>query len=129
MAKDFTPAAGRVTMHSIIGRGILHELECADSGTLTVEGEIEPSALTLYHVELACGKKCLREVPLLLGQTRSDKALSGETCEALLRLPVVSYTESSHKAPHWLRTKSQPHELDRLVSTDALLERQRETLT
>lgn len=129
MAKDFTPAAGRITLHSIIGRGILRELECADSGTLIVEGELEPSTVALYSVALACGKNRLREVPMLLGQTRSGKALCGEACEALLRRPVVSYTESSHKAPHWLRTQSRPHELDRLVSTHALLERQKETLT
>ncbi len=38
MDKGFTPRHGRITLSSIIGRGILHELECADEGRLIVRG-------------------------------------------------------------------------------------------
>lgn len=36
MGSGFKPRAGQITFSSVIGQGILNELECADSGTLTV---------------------------------------------------------------------------------------------
>lgn len=42
MGAGFKPRAGQITFSSVIGQGILRELECANSGTLTVEGNVEP---------------------------------------------------------------------------------------
>ena len=126
MAADFKPRHGRITLTRILGQGILHELECADSGELVVEADIEPCTIALYTVEL---KSSGREAPLLTGKTASGAILSDEQCREILRLPVISFTESAHKAPHWLRASSGYHELDRLVHTDELLEQESAALS
>lgn len=41
MAKDFKPHYGRITLASIIGRGIIHELKCADSGTRGINKTVD----------------------------------------------------------------------------------------
>lgn len=126
MAADFNPRHGRITLTSILGQGILHELECADSGALVMEADIQPCTIALYTVEL---QPSGREVPLLTGKTASGTILSDEQCREILRLPVVRYTESEHKAPHWLRTSSGYHELDRAIPTDRLLEQESAALS
>ena len=55
MGSGFKPQAGQTTFSSIIGQGILHELKCADSGTLTAEGKVEPCQIGLYTVTLLSG--------------------------------------------------------------------------
>ena len=47
MAKDFKPKAGQITLSSIIGRGILHELECANEGVLTIPTVQAPCQIAL----------------------------------------------------------------------------------
>lgn len=129
MAADFLPRYGRITLTGILARGILHELECAETGTLTVRGETEPCTLGLYHVSLLSGKICVAEHTVLVGQTESGKTLSEAECEALLSFPVCDVTEASHCAPHWLKGAGRPHPLDRLVPTEDLIAAQRQKLT
>ena len=56
MAKDFKPRSGRITFSSIIGQGILREVECADTGCCYVpnlEPEMENAEIALYSVEIS----------------------------------------------------------------------------
>lgn len=130
MAKNFKPSRGRITQTSIIGRGILHELECADTGTLMVSGEIEPCEIGLYTVTLSsAASRTAQEYTVLCGRTDSGKVLDEDECKSILSLPVPGYTESDHKAPHWLKSSGRPRPLDRLVPMDALTARQMEKLT
>lgn len=123
MGVGFKPRSGQITFTSVIGQGILHELGCADSGTLAVEGNVEPCQIGLYTVTLT-GGGVRREAPVLCGMTDSGRTLSQEECEALLSLPVKDCTEEGSRSPHWLKRGGPPHALDELVPVGALLERE-----
>ena len=128
MGGGFKPRAGQITFSSIIGQGVLHEIECANAGTLTVEGTIEPCRIGLYTVTLT-GGSARREIPVLCGVTDSGRALSEDECRAVLALPVLDCAEDGSRSPHWLKGRSAPHELDKLVPVGALLEQEAEKLS
>lgn len=128
MGGGFKPRAGQITFSSIIGQGVLHEIECANAGTLTVEGTIEPCRIGLYTVTLT-GGSARREIPVLRGVTDSGRALSEDECRAVLALPVLDCAEDGSRSPHWLKGRSAPHELDKLVPVGALLEQEAEKLS
>lgn len=131
MAKDFKPRHGRITLTSIIGRGIIHALSCADNGTLRIKSEAyEPCEIGLYSISLSSAANSVSaEIPLLVGKTPSGRILSEEECQAILNLSVVAYTEEGYKSPHWLKNGGKAHMLDRHVGVDALIARQSEKLS
>ena len=131
MAKDFKPRYGRITLTSIIGRGILHELECAETGELRMQNAgMQNAEIGLYTVLLTSEDRRLsKEIPILVGRTKSGKILDQAECLELLSQPVATYEESEHKAPHWLKNADRPHPLDRLVPVDALAEQYRAELS
>ena len=128
MSPDFKPKYGRITFSSILGQGILRELECTDDGTVVVDSDIEACHIALYTVVIRPRNK---EYSILIGKTESDRILSDEDCRKILSLPVLSYTEGEHKSPHWLKSTSRTnyHKLDYCVNTDELLEKETEQLT
>ena len=128
MGSAFKPRAGRITFSSVIGQGILHEMECAGSGTLTVEGDVEPCQIGLYTVTLTGGSN-RREVPVLCGVTGSGRVLSEDECKAILALPVRDCTEDGLRSAHWLKRGGAPHELDKLVPVGSMLERESANLS
>lgn len=107
MGKDFRPKAGQITLSRTIGRGILHELDCADTGRPTVSGMEEPCEISFYTVTLTSSSS-RTEQPVLCERTESGKGLDEEACKELLDLPVLDYTEEGHRSPHWLKSGSQP---------------------
>lgn len=125
MAKDFKPRSGRITFSSIIGQGILHELECADTGCCRVTGldpAMENAEVGLYTVEIhSPARGIVKEVPILVGQTADGEPLTEAECQCLLAQTVETVAENEHKTPHWLKRTGRPHPLDRLVRADALL--------
>ena len=128
MGGGFKPRAGQITFSSIIGQGILHETECANAGTLTVEGDIESCQIGLYSITLT-GGGTRREIPVLCGVIDSGRVLSEDECKAILALPMRDCTEDGSRSPHWLKGRGAPHELDKLVPVGALLEREAEKLS
>ena len=128
MAKDFKPKAGQITLSSIIGRGILHELECANEGVLTIPTVQEPCQIALYTVTLVSGSS-RTEHAVLCGLTDSGKALDDAACRSIFDLPVENYTEDERRSPHWLKGNSRPHLLDRLVPSDKMMAEQLERLS
>ncbi len=129
MAKDFKPRHGRITLSSIIGRGIIHELECPDSGVLSVQTDLESCSIGLYHITLLSGKLPVAEHSVLVGQNESGEILTDEQCLALLSKPVLQFSHSEHTAPHWLKSGSGTHALDRLVPVEKLITAQMEKLS
>lgn len=129
MAKDFKPRHGRITLSSIIGRGIIHELECPDSGVLQVQSDIEPATVGLYHVTLLSGKVPVAEHSVLVGQNEYGEMLTDAQCLALLSKPVLQFSQSEHSAPHWLKSGSTTHALDRLVPVEDLIAAQMQKLS
>ena len=128
MAKDFKPKAGQITLSSIIGRGILHELECANEGVLTIPAVQESCQIALYTVTLVSGSS-RTEHAVLCGLTDSGKALDDAACRSIFDLPVESSTEDERRSPHWLKGTSRPHPLDRLVPSDKMMAEQLERLS
>lgn len=129
MAKDFKPRHGRITLSSIIGRGIIHELECPDSGVLSVQTDAEPCTIGLYHITLLSGKVPVAEHSVLVGQNESGEILTDDQCLALLSKPVLQFSHSEHTAPHWLKSGSVAHALDRLVPVEDLIAAQMQKLS
>ena len=125
MAKDFKLRAGRITFSSILGRGVLHEIECGNVGQCTVSGpnlDFGSAEIGLYTVEIGSpARGTIKEVSMLVGQTDSGETLTEQECQHLLKLPVVSFVEDEHRTPHWLKRTMKSHPLDRLVNPDALL--------
>lgn len=120
MSKDFKPKAGQITLSSVIGRGILHELECSDTGSLTVPDIEEPCEIGLYSVTLTSASS-RTERAVLCGRTESGNVLDEDACKEILSLPVQDSTQEGHSAPHWLKHGSRPHVLDELVPIQQLL--------
>ncbi len=129
MARDFKPHYGRITLTSVIGRGIIHELECADSGTLVMDAKAEPCQIGLYTVSLTAAERAVRDYTVLCGITESGEPLTDEQCRNILNLPVKSCKEGEHKSPHWLKSSAKPHKLDRLVPIDEIIKRESEKLS
>ena len=128
MSKGFKPKAGQITLSSIIGRGILHELECANEGVLTIPTVQAPCQIALYTVTLVSGSS-RTEHAVLCGLTDSGKALDDAACRSIFDLPVESSTEDERRSPHWLKGTSRPHPLDRLVPSDKMMAEQLERLS
>lgn len=128
MSKDFKPKAGQITLSSIIGRGILHELECSDTGSLTVPDIEEPCEIGLYSVTLTSASS-RTERSVLCGRTESGNVLDEDACKEILSLPVQDYIQEGHSAPHWLKHSNRPHGLDELVPTKKLLVAEMEKLS
>lgn len=129
MARDFKPKHAQITLTSIIGRGIMHEMECADSGALTVDADIQPCQIALYLVEIRAEKRLVQTIPVLIGKTESGEILTQEQCEDMISLPVVNCTQDGRATAAWLRTSSKPGALDCYVPVESLLKKQVENLS
>ncbi len=128
MGKDFKPRSGQITLSSIIGRGIIHELACADSGVITVQSNMEPCEVGLYTVAIS-SHGAVKEIPVLVGTTVSGRILTQDECQQMLNLPVVNFTEDTRQAPHWLKNSGKFHALDRVVPKEELINQQSEKLS
>ena len=107
-------------------RGILHEIACGDTGSLTIEGE--SCTIGLYTIDIYAGNKLISTVTMLCGQRKDGSILSETDCQKILQKPMLSYTENDSKA-HWLKTNGRPQPLDELVPVQQLLDKQAEKLT
>lgn len=125
MAKDFKPHHGRITLTSVLARGILKEMACADSGAIKIAANVEPCRIGLYDAELANGAEnaCYN---VLAGQTESGRVLSEDECGSIFNHSVAGYIQNGNPAEYWLRNatgRSAPDKLDSLVPLDELKRR------
>jgi hypothetical protein len=126
MGQSFKPHHGRITLTSVLARGIIAETSCADNGSLMIDANIEPCEIALYEVSITTGKTWLADYDVLIGITESDDALSDEQCRTILEMPVLSYEEDGETKASWLRgatNTSSRHQLDCQVPTDKMIER------
>jgi hypothetical protein len=126
MGQSFKPHHGRITLTSILARGIIGETACADNGSIVVDADIEPCEIALYEVSITTGKTWLADYDVLVGITESGDILSDEQCRTILEMPVLSYEEDGEPKANWLRgvtDNSTRHQLDYHVLTDKLIER------
>lgn len=126
-SNDFKPASGRVTLTSPIGRGVLHNIECADSGSLTIGSEVFACKIGFYTVNVSD-----TTYTAFAGKTDTGQSLSEVECRKIMSLPVLGFAEQGHKRAAWLRssTGSTPfHELDRLIDSELFIQKQLENRT
>ena len=130
-AKTFTPAFGKITLTSPIGRGVLYNIECADEGTMTVAADVEPCTIGLFCVKVSANRQSPHTAIVFAGKTETGRALLDEECRAIMALPIIDYTEVGRKNAHWLKDvrRHEPSILDGLIDYDAFTEayRQRQT--
>ncbi len=129
MAKNFKPSHSRITLTSIIGKGIIREFECANEGTVVVSDETPPCVIGLYNVEIRNEDYICKQAPLLIGRTYTGEILPHDKCEEILSLSVKSYSQSGSLSPSWLKTNPKPHALDKDVSIDDLISGERANLS
>ncbi len=96
MSPDFKPHYGRITLTSLLAKGILKELDAVDTkeAILYVSSEIEPCDIGLYNYSITAQKgesKLFQS--LLIGQTQSGKILTEGDCRKILSMPVVKTEE------------------------------------
>ncbi|MDR1209908.1 MAG: hypothetical protein LBK41_06300 [Clostridiales bacterium] len=126
MASDFKPASGRITLTSVIGRGVVNEVSYTESGEMTVDVDVAHCEIGLYNISVL--KKCaaVAEYNQFTGKTAGEKILSDGDCCKIMALPVVSVTEDGTRAPRWLRESTgtlRHHPLDGLVDPAPLIKR------
>ena len=106
MAKDFKPANGRITLTSILAKGIFSEIECATEGEINLETNIEPCHISMYNVELRRKGKFLKNYDVLTGKTEDDKILTQEECVKILSQPIKSVENKDRERSYWLANSS-----------------------
>ena len=123
MAKDFKPHSGRITLTSILARGILQETACSDKGTIMIDSKIEPCRIGMYTVKLSLGTK-ENMYNVLVGQTESGNILSDEKCKSILNMPVKEYSNQGDPKEYWLRNSTGGNsgfdKMQSLIPVDAL---------
>ena len=129
MARDFKPKAGQITLSSIIGRAILREMACTDTGTLTVPDCPEPCQIGLYTVTVSSKAHGMqKELPVLCGLTASGQYLDDAACQKIMELPIQNCTVTGNPCAHWLKREGMPHKLDQLVPKEKLVTDQMQQL-
>ncbi len=122
--KDFKPVSGRVTLTSPIGRGVIHEAECADAGSVTIDGKTPSCQIGFYTVNVG-GTTYIT----FTGKTETGQPLTEDDCKNIMSLPVLEYEEQGRKAAAWLRNSTGRMDsdgLDRLVFTEGFIQKQLE---
>lgn len=105
MAKDFKPAAGRITLTSILVTEMLKELECPTNGNIQTDNNTPPCEIFMYRIDLKRNKTYLKNDDILFGRTDNGDLISQEDCEKILSLPVKS-CEEDRKTAYWLKLTS-----------------------
>lgn len=133
LASDFKPHQGRITLASVLGRHVLDEICCANGGTITVEGEMEPCTIGFYAVAVAPkGSRDARTYFVFQGRTESGKVLSDKECCEIMALPTVHFTEEKvaencrenyNSRIFTVASVLKPDRIDALVPTDEYIEK------
>lgn len=136
MSPDFKPHTGRITLTSPIGRGIIHNSECSDTGTIIVEKNIEPCIIALYYLSIYKNEDIIGNYNILVGKTLSGKILTEDECKEILNLSAVEENLEGNKIPHWLKMSTgslkgydQYAKLNQLVNINKIYENSRTNLT
>ena len=105
MSRDFKPAAGRITLTSILVKGILNEIACAEKGIIKNSKISEPSIIYFYNVVLRNKKhQYLADYDILTGKTENGHVLDEKKCLKIINQPANDITTEGRKNPYWLKT-------------------------
>ena len=130
MSKDFKPASNRITLTSILGKGIMEEIKCSENGKIKINGNIPSCEISMYNVELRHNKTFLRTYDILFGQYENGDILSQDECENILVQPVESCEETGQETAYWLKLMSSsnvklPNIIEETIKKDYLKEQEK----
>lgn len=112
----------KITLISPLAKGIISNIECADTGKICVDGEIEPCKIAFYTVDIYAGNKRTGKVfNLLCGITDSGTRLTNDECLKILSMPVEDWNTEDREKSAWLKTHKAGI-MDRLIPLDELIE-------
>ncbi len=127
MAKDYRPTRGRITLTSLIAKGILKEFESISSSEakICVAEDIEPCEIGFYDITITRNGGNHYHKNILVGQTLTGKILSEDECRKLLSLSVTSIEERDSlermKFGDLLEDIEGLNDIDNLVSEEEIL--------
>lgn len=105
MSKDFKPAAGRITLTSILVKGILNEIACSEKGIIKASNKSEQSLIHFYNVVLRNKKRqYLADYDILTGKNENGQILDEKECLRILNQPTEDITTEGRKNTYWLKT-------------------------
>lgn len=127
MSPDFKPHTGRITLTSVIGRGVLDEVSCTDYGTIRVDAEIESCTIGFYSVRVDA-----QEYFAFVGETKSGKVLSDAQCRDVMEFNVLSHSEKNeaekggknYNSRNFVSATIQPFKIDTLIDGEQFIEKQ-----
>lgn len=102
MAKDFKPAAGRISLTSILVQGIFREIACYAEGKIVVDTELSPCEISCFNVDITAGNTFIKSIDILAGLSEAGKCLDDGECRKILNLPAMECSESGKKCAYWL---------------------------
>lgn len=134
ISSDFKPHTCRITLTSVIGRGIIENVECACKGTLILDKDVEPCVIALYYLEVY-KNKAIYNYNILLGKTQSGRILNEAECSNILSLALKeNYDENT--SSHWLKISldnnnryNEYRDIDALVDVNHIHNKNKNDLT
>lgn len=102
MSKDFKPAAGRISLTSVLVQGILSEISCYTEGEIIVDALLPSCEISCFNVDVTAGKTFIKSADILTGKNGSGRNLDDIECRRILNLPVVKYSETGKSVAYWL---------------------------
>ncbi len=93
--KDFRTERSKINLTSVIGKGILNEIDkikSSEEAKIYVKSDIEPVEICFYHIAItSLGlKDRVYNKSLLTGKTKNGKVLSEAECLKILELPILN---------------------------------------
>ncbi len=105
MAKDFKPAAGRITLTSVLVRSILQEISCSDKADIKTVEPTEKCNIKFYNIVLRNRRRqYLSEYDILVGTTPDGRLMTDEECQKIINQPVSEFIAEEKSNPYWLKT-------------------------
>ncbi|MBQ9034392.1 MAG: DEAD/DEAH box helicase [Alphaproteobacteria bacterium] len=105
MSKDFKPAAGRITLTSVLVRGILQEISCSDKADIKTVEPTEKCNIKFYNIVLRNRRRqYLSEYDILVGTTPDGRLMTDEECQKIINQPVSEFIAEEKRNPYWLKT-------------------------
>ncbi|MFR9596823.1 MAG: DEAD/DEAH box helicase [Rikenellaceae bacterium] len=129
MSPTFKPHSGRITLTSVLGRGVLGEVCCAKEGMLEVVGDVEPCTIGYYGITIKSRDGVeSKSFYVYRGVTKSGKMLSEAECGSILQMPINcsgekcdNLSEESYNSRIFVANSQRPHPLDRSIDGEEYL--------
>ena len=95
MALDFVPVRGRISLTSLLAKGLLDKLDmdCPSEAKIYVDSNIEECEIGYYEYTITSNNDNSYKKYILIGQTKSGRELSENECMDILNFQVKNIEE------------------------------------